>query len=298
MPKKAIVIDGNSLIYRAFYATGNQLAYYKSHNLPPVNALKLVLLIILKLVHETEYDYALVAFDHQKKTLRHDTFADYKAGRKPMPEELVYQLPLIKEAVDIIGIKNISMEGIEADDLIGSFVKIMNKDNVEVEIYSSDRDMLQLVNDKTVVKLFKTGISDIQTVSLKNFSEIFHGLTPQQVIDFKGISGDSSDNLCGIRGVGPTTASALIKQYHSLDGIYASLDQLSPALQSKFNHSKETAYMCRNLSIIQTNSLDDKILNYFIKQPTNKRALRNLIYKYHFTGLDKYLDDIQSNIFE
>jgi DNA polymerase-1 len=151
--------------------------------------------------------------------------------------------------------------------------------------------MLQLVNDKTVVKLFKTGISDIQTVSLQNFSEVFHGLQPHQVNDFKGISGDSSDNLCGVRGVGPATASALLKEYATLEGIYASLDKLSPALQTKFHASKEKAFMCKSLSVIQTSTLDDKAVAYFTKETLDKSALDQLIQKYHFTGLDKYLYD-------
>jgi DNA polymerase-1 len=297
MSKKALVIDGNSLIYRAFYATGNQLAFYKQHNLQPVNALKLVLLITLKLLRENNYDYVLMALDHQKKTLRHDTFADYKAGRKPMPEDLITQLPLIKEAIDIIGITTLSMPGIEADDIIGSYAKLMNEQQIDVEIYSSDKDLLQLVNSRTVVNLFKTGISDIQKVTIENFANIFFGLQPAQVIDFKGISGDSSDNLCGVRGIGPKTAADLIQKYGSLENIFESINELSENQRNKFNESKESAIMCKKLSTIELDVLPDKDISKFAKRAMNKQNFQDIINKYHFTGLDKYLTDVQERLF-
>jgi DNA polymerase-1 len=297
MNKKAIVIDGNSLIYRAFYATLGQLEYYKSHNLPPVNALKLVLLIILKLITNEEYTYALLAFDHQKKTLRHDTFADYKAGRKPMPEDLVAQLPLIKEAIKLLGIHTMSLEGIEADDIIGSFTKKMNQDNVDVEIFSSDKDMMQLVNEHTVLNMFKTGISDIKKITLDNFSENFFGLYPQQVPDFKGISGDSSDNLCGVKGIGPQTASMLIRQYGSLEAIYNVLDKLSEGQRNKFISCKDHAFMCKQLSIIDTKVIDNIKIDDFLKKPIDKKAFSELVDKYHFKGFEKYLLDQQRSLF-
>jgi DNA polymerase-1 len=288
--KKAIVVDGNSLIYRAFYATLGQLEYYKSHNLPVVNALKLVLLIILKLISTDEYAYALVAFDHQKKTLRHDTFAEYKVGRKPMPNDLITQLPLIKDAISLLGIHTMSLEGIEADDIIGSFVKKMNRENINVEIFSSDKDMMQLVNEHTIFNMFKTGISDIKRITLDNFSENFFGLYPQQVPDFKGISGDSSDNLCGVKGIGPQTASMLIRQYGSLEAIYDSLDKLNESQRNKFVTFKDNAFMCKQLSIIDNKVIDNIDMNNFIKKPIDKQALHDLIRKYYFKGFEKYLE--------
>lgn len=297
MLKKAIVIDGNSLIYRAYYATLNQLAYYEKNNLPPHNALKLTMLIVLKLLSQQQYDYALIAFDHGKKTLRHDIYANYKAGRKPMPEQLVYQLPLIKQAIDIIGIKQLSLEGIEADDIIGWFSNLMNKLNVEVEIFSSDKDLLQLVNQKTFVNLLKTGVSDIQRVGLENFAQVFNGLAPHQVIDFKGISGDSSDNLTGVKGIGPKTASELILKYESLENIYANLDQLSETQRNKFIEHKNNAFMCKHLSTIQIDIPLDLKSEDFIKKLIDKNLLRQWVNKYHFSGFEKYVNDIQDSLF-
>ncbi|MDR0826164.1 MAG: 5'-3' exonuclease [Mycoplasmataceae bacterium] len=295
--KKALVIDGNSLIYRAFYATGNQLEYYKAHGYEPVNALKLVLMIVLKMLRQEHYDYVLMALDHQKKTLRHDTFAEYKAGRKPMPTELVSQLPLIKDAMKIIGVTTLSLEGIEADDIIGGYARLMNNNEIDVEIFSSDKDMLQLVNPHTTVNLFKTGISDTKKITPENFHECFFGIRPDQVVDFKGISGDSSDNLAGVKGIGPKTAAELINKYGSLEKIYESLNELTESQQKKFSDSKESAIMCKKLSTIQLDVINDYKLEHFLKQPMDKIAFKQLIDQHHFNGFDKYLQDIEEKLF-
>jgi DNA polymerase-1 len=291
MSKKALVIDGNSLIYRAYYATLNQLAYYKQNNLQPVNALKLVSLIVLKILQSENFDYVLMALDHQKKTLRHDVYVDYKANRKPTPEELASQLPLIKETMPILGVNILSIPGIEADDIIGTFSKLMNQNDVEVCIYSSDKDMLQLINNKTFVKLFKTGISETCLVNAENFHQHFFGLKPEQVIDFKGISGDSSDNLKGVSGIGPKTAVTLITQYGSLEKIYENIHLLNINQQKKFIDSKETAVLCKKLSTIETNIEINNDLNAYLRHPINKALFKEFIDKYHFHSLEKYLSD-------
>jgi DNA polymerase-1 len=289
---KALVIDGNSLIYRMFFASFNQLDYYKKNNLQPVNALKLVLLTLLKILTSTKYEYALVAFDAGKKTLRHDSFEDYKKGRPSMPQELVSQLPLIEDAINALGIQTLKIERIEADDIIGSYCKLMNKDNINVDVYSSDKDMLQLVNELTTVKLFKTGISDTLDVTLENFGEVFYGLTPLQVTDFKGISGDSSDNLCGVKGVGPTTATKLIKKYGSMESIYENIDELVGKTKDKFIEGKEMAFQCKQLSSIDKNLMLDESVFNFINRGIDKTRLTSIINKYHFSGFSKYLDQI------
>jgi DNA polymerase-1 len=276
---RALVIDGNSLIYRVFYASFKQLEFYKQHNLQPVNALKLTLLIILKILNNTHYDYGLVAFDAAKKTLRHEELEEYKAGRKPMPEDLVSQLPLIKEAIQELGLVIMSMDGIEADDIIGSYCKNMNQNGIHVDIYSSDKDMLQLVNQNTFVHLFKTGISDIQCVNLENFTEVFHGLTPAQVTDFKGISGDSSDNLVGVKGIGPVTAIKLISAYGTLENILAHLDELSPNIKVKFENDKQHTLLCKKLSTIDQNVLSSFNIDDFVNKGIDQEKLRSIVQK-------------------
>jgi DNA polymerase-1 len=173
----------------------------------------------------------------------------------------------------------------------------MNKLDVEVEIYTSDKDLLQLVNQHTHVNLLKTGISDIQRVDLNNFSESFHGLTPNQVTDFKGISGDSSDNLPGINGVGPKTASDLIKRFGSLEGIFDHLNDLTSSQKIKFEMSKNNAIMCKHLSTIQIDIPISLNSHDFLTKPLDRVALKQWTHKYHFNGFDKYFDEKQESFF-
>jgi DNA polymerase-1 len=287
---RALVIDGNSLVYRCFYASINQLEYYKQTGKAPVNALKLFLLIVTKIMHQTNYNYVLVAFDHAKKTNRHSEFSEYKSGRKPMPPDLVTQLPLIQEALTSLNIKFLSEAGFEADDIIGSFAKLMNDNKIEVDIYSTDKDMLQLVNQYTSVHMFKVGISETTTVNFDNFGFHFHGLIPSQVCDFKGISGDSSDNLSGVKGIGPKTASALLKRYDSLDNIYKNLSSLSPAHQEKFTAAKTHALLCKKLSTIDTSMYENHECDMFTNN-SDFRYLKVIAGKYNFQGFDKYYID-------
>ncbi|MDR2636634.1 MAG: 5'-3' exonuclease [Mycoplasmataceae bacterium] len=286
---KAIVIDGNSLVYRMFYASYNQLEYYKKNNFQPANALKLVLLVVLKLINNTKYDFSLVAFDSGKKTLRHDMFSDYKKNRPMMPEELASQMPLIEEAIETLGIRAFKIDRIEADDIIGSFSKIMNNDNVEVDIYSSDKDMLQLVNNLTTVNLFKTGISDILSINEQNITQHYHGLTPKQVIDFKAISGDASDNIPGIKGIGPTTASKLIVQYGSIESIYSHIEEITGTLKEKLILNKDIAFLSKQIATIDTNILNDDSIYNFVNKGIDKEKLNKIITRHHFTGFDKYI---------
>jgi DNA polymerase-1 len=287
--KKAIIIDGNSLIYRLFYASYNQLEYYKLHNLKPGNAVKLFLITLFKLLGENKYSYGLIAFDAHKKNMRHDEYEEYKANRKPMPVELVEQLPVIKKCCEYFGINQMCMDGFEADDLIGSFVKNMNNNDIFVDVFTSDKDMLQLVNNKTEVKLLKTGISEILSVNVENFFQLY-SLKPYQIPDFKGISGDSSDNLKGIKGIGPKTAIELINKYDSLENIYNHLDELSEGSRNKFLEYKDNAILCKKMAIINTTPLDNGFLdsNYLIK-PKKNEELKEIIKEYNFSGLDKYL---------
>ena len=171
--KKAIAIDGNSLMYRCFYATYNQLEYYQKHNLKPMNAFNLFVYSILKLINANHYDYAVIAFDHGKTTFRTEKYEKYKEGRKPMPDGLVSQLEDIKNSAKLMGIIGMELPRYEADDIIGSFANLMNKNNVEVEIYSSDRDMLQLVNNLTKVMMFKYGVSVTDEYNTTNFKDKF-----------------------------------------------------------------------------------------------------------------------------
>lgn len=290
MAKKALIIDGNSVIYRAFYATFHQLEYYKIHNMQPVNVVKLVLLIYLRLISSEKYDYVLFAIDMGKKTFRHDESAEYKANRKPMPEDLVSQLPLIKQALTDIGVTVYGQEGIEADDIIGSVAYLLNKQGTEVEIVSSDRDLLQLVNNLTSVLLVKSGFQNIEKITPSSFQQLYPQLEPSQICDYKGISGDSSDNLKGVKGVGPKLTITLLEKYRTLENIFNHLNELSESLQQKFSVNRERALLCKRLCTIKIDALNPSfILDSIINRGINTPKLEEIVNKYHFSGFQKYL---------
>lgn len=290
MAKKAIVIDGNSLVYRAFYATWQTLDYYKKNNLTPTNALKLTASLILKLLDFKEYDYALVAFDHHKKTFRNEVFAEYKANRKSTPEELLVQLPLIRKMINDLGVKTMSIEGFEADDIVGSFANLANANGIEVEVFTSDRDLLQLVNEKTSVNLFKTGVSEILSYTHDNFCTLCGGLKPKQIIDYKAIVGDGSDNFPGVKGIGPKAATTLLLKYSSFSEIYGHIEELSVIQKQKFVSGKEIANICYEIATIKTNLFDTQNVENFIKKPMDKNNFNKMVKEFHFKGFEKYLN--------
>ena len=289
--KKAIAIDGNSLMYRCFYATYNQLEYYQKHNLKPMNAFNLFVYSILKLINANHYDYAVIAFDHGKTTFRTEKYEKYKEGRKPMPDGLVSQLEDIKNSAKLMGIIGMELPRYEADDIIGSFANLMNKNNVEVEIYSSDRDMLQLVNNLTKVMMFKSGVSVTDEYNTTNFKDKFMGLLPEQITDYKGIAGDNSDRLKGIQGIGPKTAVNMLLKYHDIENLYKHVDELSEKTKNNLLSNKQQAIDCKELATILTNLFDQKDIKEFahtsilydelykIAEDNNLNHLKNYIKK-------------------
>ncbi len=296
--KKALVIDGNSLMYRMFYATKNLADYAVMNNIIPVNAVKLMLETCLKL-HNQNYDYCLVAFDYGKKTFRHNQFKEYKDGRQQMPIELVNQIPLIKKSLEMIGFKHIALQDYEADDLIGTFCNLMSKNSIHVDVYSSDKDMLQLVNDFTYVHLIKSGLTNIIINTVDNFSNLNFGLTPNQIIDYKAIVGDKSDNICGVKGIGEKTGIELLVKYKSLENIYKNLNLLSKSLQTKFIDSKENAEIFQKIIAINCNVQSDifsEIENFKINQ-IDTNALKNFLHEYKIKNLEKYLLSEQIKLF-
>ena len=261
--KKAIAIDGNCLMYRCFYATFKQLEYYQKNNLKPLNVVNLFIYSILKLINSKNYDYGVIAFDHSKHTFRSEKYDKYKEGRKPMPDALVSQLPLVKDSPKLMGILGMEIPNYEADDIIGSFAKLMNQNGVEVEIYSSDRDMLQLINGLTSVMLLKSGVSVVDEFNKINFSEKFMGLKPEQITDFKGMAGDSSDHLKGIEGIGPKTAANMLIKYGNIDNIYLHIDELTPKAKTSLLENKQQALDCKELATIYKDLFNEKAMEEF-----------------------------------
>ena len=224
MKEKTIyIIDGNSLLFRAYYAT----AYAGTENIMrtstgiPTNAIFAFSNMMSKLLGLVEEgDGIFVGFDADSQTFRKAEFEQYKANRKPCPEELVVQFPASRELLDSLGIHNYELHGIEADDICGTVAKMAKAKGYRVEIYTSDKDYLQLIEDGITVNLIKKGLSDILPMTPEKMKEVF-GFEPKQIIDYKGLCGDSSDNLPGIAGIGEKTAVKLITEYGSFEGIIA-----------------------------------------------------------------------------
>ncbi len=242
--KKLILIDGNSLINRAFYATPPLSAPDGT----PTNAVYGFINMLFKLIGDSSPEYIAVAFDVHHPTFRHEMFAEYKGKRKPMPEELRPQIPLLKEVLAKMGIYTIEKPGFEADDIIGTIAK---GTNVPTVIITGDRDSFQLVDEETEVHFTRRGISDMDVLTLDNFTE-FTGITPEQVIELKALMGDSSDNIPGIEGVGEKTALNLVQIYGNIETLYERVDELKGKLKEKVILGKDKAYLSRTLATIDT----------------------------------------------
>lgn len=293
----AIVIDGNSLSYRAYYATLKQLEYFKNSDRQPTNAIKLMLLMSLKILNEHDPQYAVIAFDAGRKTFRDDVYDKYKAGRHATPKELLSQLPLIQQVLEYSGFCICAHSGIEADDVIGSFVNLANRNKINTFVYTSDKDMLQLVNENTIVYQPKKGVSEMMVYNNKNFSDLYHGLNPSQVIDFKAIVGDPSDNLPGVKGIGKTIGVKLIQKYQTLEKIYKNLSDLSPNHQKLFTDSKEMAFKCKTLATIKCDFFDDKKITDFLRKPMNDKKVLEFLQKYRINNLENEIYKATKSLF-
>ena len=288
MSKKLMLIDGNSLLFRAFYGTfrGDSTSIMRAKNGAATNAIYALANMLNKVVQDSKPDYALVAFDTGSKTFRHDKYPDYKAGRKETPVDLIAQFPLAEELLECLGFNTYKSDGYEADDIIGSLAKKAQEGGYEVNIYSSDRDLLQLIDKKIVVNLTKKGLSDIKKMDEKELYDEL-GIAPRQIIDLKGLMGDSSDNIPGIKGVGEKTALKLLKEYDNLDNILNA--KIDGKLGEKIKESRDIALESRDLATIYTNmtfpfKMEEIEFRYF-----ECEKLREFYKKYDLNSLLKKL---------
>lgn len=227
--KKLVLIDGNSILFRAYYATaypGAKLMQTASGIY--TNAVFAFVGMFEKIV-TSEVTDVLVAFDTKEPTKRHLAYEGYKAGRVKMPEELAQQIPLINNYIELSGVKAYSKAGYEADDIIGTMAKQAAAEGVLVDVYSSDRDLLQLVDDKITVNLLKKGMTEVAVFTPKSLKEAY-GLSHEQMIDLKALMGDPSDNIPGVPGVGEKTAVKLLQEYQTLEEILAHKDEIKGKL--------------------------------------------------------------------
>lgn len=249
---KAYVIDGNSLLFRAYYATayGPNPSIMRNKEGVPTNAVFAFANMLNKiLANIKQNDVLFVAFDTGKPTFRHLENKDYKANRKECPEDLKIQMPIVRELLRSLNVFIYEKEGWEADDICGTFAKKAGKEGYNVVIYTSDKDYLQLIDDKINISLLKTGMSNMIVMNEQNMVELY-GYTPLQIIDYKGLRGDSSDNLPGIPGVGEKGATKLIQEYGSLESIIEHASEIKGKLGETIATYAEQGLMCKRLATI------------------------------------------------
>ena len=267
--KKILVIDGNSIINRAFY--GIRILSTKSGKF--TNAIYGMVNIVSKQLDALKPDYCAVAFDVKHPTFRHEMYDGYKAGRHPTPPELLAQFPDAKECLELMGIHVFELPGWEADDIQGTIAKMAHaREDTESYVLSGDRDLLQLIDDKVSVLLVTN--TDTLTVRTPEFKEKY-GIMPSQFVDMKALMGDSSDNIPGVAGVGEKTAAGLIQNYGTLDGIYENIDDkgITKGVREKLQRDKENAYLSRRLAEIDIHAPVDITLEDIEYRGFNTGAL-------------------------
>jgi len=291
---KFIIIDGNSLANRAFYA----MPYLSNRKKQPSGAVFGFANIVTKLISEHKPDYIAVAFDHARKTFRNEIYADYKGTRKETSPDLIFQLGVIKQMLQDMGIKTFEIAGIEADDIIGTISKLSGLDNILV---SGDRDLLQLVSPSTQVWLTRKGVTEVEIFDENALLEKF-GLKPSGIIDLKALMGDSSDNIPGVMGVGEKTALSLLGKYGDLDGVYENVESVAGKLKEKLQVGKDNAYMSKLLATIKTDcEIDFDLVDCKYDYPFSQKV-RDFFEEWDFRSLtarkDIYAEGVQSKSVE
>ena len=290
---KLMVLDGNSIVNRAFYGVSSNLTTRTGQ---PTNAVFGFLNILNKLLDEEQPQALCVTFDRKAPTFRHLAYEGYKAQRKPMPEELASQMPILKEVLSALNIPMYELDGWEADDLIGTIARRDEEAGWDTVIVTGDKDSLQLVTDHTTVKLVSTrmGRTTTKDMTPESFQEAY-GFAPIHIIDLKALMGDASDNIPGVKGIGEKTAMALLAQQPSIDGLYANLDKMDvkPAARKKLVEGEEAARMSYDLATIRTDApIDFKPEDNLCRKPDEPRLYQlfldlefaKLIDKYHLTA--------------
>ena len=256
--KKFLIVDGNSIINRAFY--GIKLLSTKDGMY--TNGIYGFLNILLKHIEEMQPEYVAVAFDLKAPTFRHKMYDKYKAQRKGMPPELAMQMPVLKEILSAMNVTILEKEGYEADDIIGTVSAMCKKEEVECFILTGDKDDLQLVTDTTKVLLTVTrgGATETREIDADDFEDEY-GITPIQFIDVKGLMGDSSDNVPGVKGIGEKSAFEYIRKFGSVENLYENLADsiIKPAARQKLEDGRDMAYLSKKLCTIDTHRLNPAI---------------------------------------
>ena len=280
--EKLVLIDGNSIINRAFYGVMNNKLLMTEDG-TYTNAIYGFLAILFKITEDINPEYLVVAFDLKAPTFRHKMYEGYKANRKGMPNELAMQMPILKEILGAMNIKIIEKEGYEADDILGTLAKWGQKENLDVTILTGDRDSFQLVDKNIRIRIPHTsqGKTETDEYDIEKIMEKY-GVSPKSLIEVKGLAGDSSDNIPGIPGVGEKTAINLVKQYKNIEGIYKHIDDFKGKLKEKIEQNKEMALLSRTLGTINIDAPIDKNLEEMKLEKWNREEVYKIFKKLQF----------------
>lgn len=285
---KVLLIDGNSLMFRAFYATAYTGNLMQNKSGLYTNAIFGFCNMIQKLVDES-VDKVFVAFDAGKQTFRHKQFDDYKGGRKQMPDEFKVQIPYIKKYLDLMNIKHYECLDYEADDLVAAYANLLNTSENEVYVVSGDKDLLQLAKGNITVCLTKKGITELDEYTESNFKEKM-GFESYQVPDYKGLVGDSSDNLPGIKGIGEKTAIKLLDQYQTLENIINNVNELKGKVQSCILEHQELGLKCKLLATLKSDFEVPYSLDEINRQNPNYKELIDFFKQLDFNSFLKKIE--------
>ena len=287
--KKVILVDGNNLLFRSYYATAYTGNIMKNSRGFPTNGLFGFVNMINKIINDENPEYILVAFDIGK-TFRHEKYDFYKGGRSETPDELKMQFPVAKEILVKMGIKYFEIAGYEADDIIGTYAKLVDdSDDYTGLIVSSDKDLLQLISDKVSVKLLKS--KDYVMMNPTTFKDTY-GIEPIRMIDLKGLMGDASDNIPGVKGIGEKTAIKLLGEYESIENLYNHIDDIKGATHDKLVSGRDSAFMSKEIATIYREvpieySIDDLVFRY---NPT--KELMDMYSELEFYSFIKKIDNV------
>ena len=289
MSKTLMLIDGSSLIFRAFFA----LPKLTNNDGVMTNGVYGFLTMYQNAFDKYNPDLVLVAFDRSSKTFRHEEFKDYKATRDKMPSELSYQFGILKDILDSMGVAYTDLDGFEADDIVGTYAQMGQEAGYDVVIITGDRDYLQLVDENITLYLTRKGISDMVEYNLSTIKEEF-GLTPKQLIDVKGLEGDKSDNIPGVDGIGPKKAIGFVQKYGSIEGLYEHIDEVSgKKTKQTLIDSESIAYMSKKIGTIVKNApVEIDLPDLELGEP-DYPALKEKFSKYNF---NKFLEKIEGHV--
>ena len=282
MDKRLIIIDGNSIINRAFYALPDMTNSEGLHT----NAVYGFTRMLFKIIDDYKPTHISVAFDMKAPTFRHEEFSEYKAGRKKMPNELGQQLQPLKELLDTFNIHRMEMAGFEADDLIGTVAKKAENDDFKVYIVTGDKDAIQLASNKTTTLITKKGVGEVEEYNYDSVVERYE-MTPTQFIDLKGLMGDKSDNIPGVPGIGEKTGIKLIKEFSSIENLIENTNQLKGSVKKKIEENKAQAVFSKKLATIITDVPIEISLDELSYGDYDKNAVIEEFKKFGFNTLIK-----------